>query len=405
MKPEPIAEPSELSTRTVTTLGRTDFATAASDPGARWARPGVVAEPLPSGTASPQAAFDGRQVSERTAETTGQQRRQQADEQHLTERDSAARRVDLGGRHRIGLRRGEDERGRGAGIPPRIGAGIRPPGRVSGSAGAVGWRRAAGRRRRVVGSDTATGYSTARRAGRVRAATRPRVVECAGVVRRRHEAAGRIRRPSRLSVRHDIPNRLLVTRSFQDCTRDGMTRSGLRTRVGGFDRIDPAGAATYRIHRTSRARHGGRRRAEGGSLMATTAETNAPRSGRDFAEAFLPEDDVLRVARGLAADAGLTPISPSTGATLCMLAAGHVGARGHRDRHRDRRQRAVAAAWHADRRRPDDDRHRCRAPADGPPYLRGGGTRGQPYPPDHRPGARRAAAARRRRLRPALPRR
>ncbi len=55
--------------------------------------------------------------------------------------------------------------------------------------------------------------------------------------------------------------------------------------------------------------------------MATTAETNAPRSGRDFVDAFLPEDDVLRVARGLAADAGLTPIAPSTGATLCMLAA------------------------------------------------------------------------------------
>jgi predicted O-methyltransferase YrrM len=55
--------------------------------------------------------------------------------------------------------------------------------------------------------------------------------------------------------------------------------------------------------------------------MATTADTNAPRTGRDFAESFLPEDDVIRVARGLAADAGLTPISPNTGATLCMLAA------------------------------------------------------------------------------------
>jgi predicted O-methyltransferase YrrM len=55
--------------------------------------------------------------------------------------------------------------------------------------------------------------------------------------------------------------------------------------------------------------------------MATTADTNAPRTGRDYAETFLPEDDVIRVARGLAADAGLTPISPNTGATLCMLAA------------------------------------------------------------------------------------
>jgi len=55
--------------------------------------------------------------------------------------------------------------------------------------------------------------------------------------------------------------------------------------------------------------------------MAATAETNAPRSGRDFGEAFLPEDDVVMVARRLAADVGLTPISPSTGATLSMLAA------------------------------------------------------------------------------------
>jgi predicted O-methyltransferase YrrM len=55
--------------------------------------------------------------------------------------------------------------------------------------------------------------------------------------------------------------------------------------------------------------------------MATTADTNAPRSGRDFGEAFLPEDDVVMVARRLAADVGLTPISPSTGATLSMLAA------------------------------------------------------------------------------------
>jgi predicted O-methyltransferase YrrM len=91
--------------------------------------------------------------------------------------------------------------------------------------------------------------------------------------------------------------------------------------VGGFDRIragltgNGAGSGGHLGHSD------GRREADGGSLMATTAETNAPRSGRDFAEAFLPENDVLRVARGLAADASLTPISPSTGATLCMLAA------------------------------------------------------------------------------------
>jgi predicted O-methyltransferase YrrM len=55
--------------------------------------------------------------------------------------------------------------------------------------------------------------------------------------------------------------------------------------------------------------------------MATTTETNGSRAGRDFAETFLPEDDVLSLARELAAQAGLTPISASTGAALCLLAS------------------------------------------------------------------------------------
>src|SRR5215475_1653761 len=51
MNPEPIAKPSGLATRTVTTLGRTALATAASEPAGRCAPPGVP-EPLPRGTAS-----------------------------------------------------------------------------------------------------------------------------------------------------------------------------------------------------------------------------------------------------------------------------------------------------------------------------------------------------------------
>ena len=56
--------------------------------------------------------------------------------------------------------------------------------------------------------------------------------------------------------------------------------------------------------------------------MATTTgtgETSPP--ARDHAEAIQPEDDPLRLARHLAAEAGLSPISPTTGAALCLLAA------------------------------------------------------------------------------------
>jgi predicted O-methyltransferase YrrM len=54
--------------------------------------------------------------------------------------------------------------------------------------------------------------------------------------------------------------------------------------------------------------------------MAAT-ETTTPRAGRDFAEAFALEGEVILAARRVAADAGVTPISPGTGAALAVLAA------------------------------------------------------------------------------------
>jgi predicted O-methyltransferase YrrM len=57
--------------------------------------------------------------------------------------------------------------------------------------------------------------------------------------------------------------------------------------------------------------------------MATTADLISQRSAqaRDFAESYVGEDDVLKVARAMSNEVGLTPISPGTGATLRLLAA------------------------------------------------------------------------------------
>ncbi|HEY7173689.1 MAG TPA: methyltransferase, partial [Micromonosporaceae bacterium] len=56
--------------------------------------------------------------------------------------------------------------------------------------------------------------------------------------------------------------------------------------------------------------------------MAPTAETDEPRlPARDQLDATPPEDDVLRTARDLAEEAGLTAISAGTGAALRLLAA------------------------------------------------------------------------------------
>src|SRR5215475_13402311 len=57
--------------------------------------------------------------------------------------------------------------------------------------------------------------------------------------------------------------------------------------------------------------------------MVSTTEAGGLRAAqaRDFAEAFVPEDDVIRVARRMAGEIGLTAVSPGAGATLCLLAA------------------------------------------------------------------------------------
>jgi predicted O-methyltransferase YrrM len=57
--------------------------------------------------------------------------------------------------------------------------------------------------------------------------------------------------------------------------------------------------------------------------MMSTAEANNGRSAqaRDFAESFVPEDEAAKIARSMAAEVGLTPVSPGTGAMLCLLAS------------------------------------------------------------------------------------
>ena len=57
-------------------------------------------------------------------------------------------------------------------------------------------------------------------------------------------------------------------------------------------------------------------------MVSTATRSACARSqAREFAESFVPEDDVLRVARGMSAEVGVTPISAGTGAMLRMLAA------------------------------------------------------------------------------------
>ena len=62
--------------------------------------------------------------------------------------------------------------------------------------------------------------------------------------------------------------------------------------------------------------------------MVSTADMIMQRSAhaRDFAEAYVGEDDVLRVARAMSTEVGVTPISAGTGATLRLLATA-LGAR------------------------------------------------------------------------------
>src|SRR5262245_463483 len=57
--------------------------------------------------------------------------------------------------------------------------------------------------------------------------------------------------------------------------------------------------------------------------MVTTADAIGLRASqaRDFTESFVPEDDVMKVARAMSTEIGLTPISNGTGAMLQVLAA------------------------------------------------------------------------------------
>ena len=83
MKPEPIADvPRSLSTRMVTTLGITAFATPASDVGARWVPP-LGAGSAEHGATGAAAVPYRDVVSERATERTREQRRDHADQQHL----------------------------------------------------------------------------------------------------------------------------------------------------------------------------------------------------------------------------------------------------------------------------------------------------------------------------------
>jgi predicted O-methyltransferase YrrM len=57
--------------------------------------------------------------------------------------------------------------------------------------------------------------------------------------------------------------------------------------------------------------------------MAGTTDTPTayPAHTIDFAESFVPEDDVMKVARAMSAEVGLAPVSAGTGVVLRMLAA------------------------------------------------------------------------------------
>ncbi|MBO4208881.1 O-methyltransferase [Micromonospora echinofusca] len=55
------------------------------------------------------------------------------------------------------------------------------------------------------------------------------------------------------------------------------------------------------------------------TVASSLAATNA--QAAQFVEAYVPEDLVLRTARSLAKEVGLTPVTPSSGAALRLLAA------------------------------------------------------------------------------------
>lgn len=56
-------------------------------------------------------------------------------------------------------------------------------------------------------------------------------------------------------------------------------------------------------------------------MVSTDAIGLRSSQAREFAESFVPEDDVMKVARGMSAEVGVTPISSGTGAMLRVMAA------------------------------------------------------------------------------------
>jgi predicted O-methyltransferase YrrM len=59
----------------------------------------------------------------------------------------------------------------------------------------------------------------------------------------------------------------------------------------------------------------------GSAIVATSTPHPLTAPTREFAEAYPPEDSILHVARGLAAEVGVVPVQPGAGATLRLLAA------------------------------------------------------------------------------------
>jgi predicted O-methyltransferase YrrM len=57
------------------------------------------------------------------------------------------------------------------------------------------------------------------------------------------------------------------------------------------------------------------------AITDTAAPTGPTDPGRTYADAFVPEDEVLTAARRRGSEVGVTPIAPAGGATLRLLAA------------------------------------------------------------------------------------
>ena len=158
---------------------------------------------------------------------------------------------------------------------------------------------------------------------------------------------------------------------FQDDT-DRRRRSGIDGPVRAPER---ALLLSYPMCTGSAPRIPLRRRSSSSPQPARSAPR--PAQSLVFAEAYAAEDIVLQTARSLAHELGLTAVSPGAGSVLRLLAAAGSAKAVVEIGTGTGRQRRLAAARHARRRRADHDRRGERAPADRPPDLR----RGRASPP------------------------